>query len=196
MNIHLLLLTLCLSVQHQTAFRKSPSNQCPTTQVSTVRLQGITKEQAIVIAQKDARRSYKSLGRFRVVACELSLFWRIIFDGGGPEYVVDKKSGLIRRRQTIKEDWPDKARTRSSGKDHNITRDEAIDIARIDAGSLPGIDIERFTISACELERVWRVFVEFKLFSESGGIEPVIPHSSAPNYVIDKKSGEILLKQR
>ena len=159
-------------------------------------IHGITKEEAIRIAKKHAQSIHKPLERFDVFACELTIFWRIIFDGGGPEYVVDKKSGLIRRIQTIAEDWPKQTNADSIGKTP-ISREQAIEVAKRDTvDSIPGTDIDHFTITACELQRVWRVFVEFKLNLERGRKDLILPHSSAPNYVIDKKTGKILFRQR
>lgn len=161
-----------------------------------VSIQGVPQEKAIAIAKEHALISHKSLERFRVVPCELSIFWRIIFDGGGPEYVIDKKTGLIRRVQTIQEDWTDQ-RGEGSEVRRATTREEAIEIAKRDTiESIPGTDMNHFTITACELQKVWRVFVEFKLRLEPGSHDPILPHSSAPNYVIDKKTGKILFKQR
>jgi len=165
-------------------------------QIEGVSIQGIPASEAIGITEKHALRGYKSLKRFRIVACEGTIFWRIIFDGGGPEYIIDKRSGMIRRVRKIPQDWPSLSETNPADQKADITREEAINIAKMDAASVPGIDIERFTIFACELQRVWRVFVEFKLHIEAGVKTPVIPHSSAPNYVIDKRTGKVLFKQR
>src|SRR2546428_4168302 len=62
---------------------------------------GISEQRAIVIANKDARRRFSPLSRFRIIPCEQVRFWRIIYDGGGPEYVIDKLSARIIRRQKI-----------------------------------------------------------------------------------------------
>jgi len=197
MKIYSLVLAICLldSVQSNAMRSGCGASQEPGL-AQPVLTERIKERAAIDIATKHALRSYKSLERFRVVACEQTLFWRIIFDHGGPEYVIDKQSGIIRRVQKIPQDWPVLLDTNVATQEPNITREAAIDIAKIDAASVPGIDIERFNIFACELQRVWRVFVEFKLHPEPGAERPIIPHSSAPNYVIDKRTGKILLKQR
>src|SRR5918995_1812643 len=50
----------------------------------------ISKGEAIAIANEHAGKSYQSLESFKVVACEQSRVWVIIYDGGGPEYYLDK----------------------------------------------------------------------------------------------------------
>lgn len=198
MKIYSVLLSLCLlGLVQSFPVRSERSESQISEAIQAVSIQGITKEKAIAIAKKHALRRYKSLERFRVVACELTIFWRVIFDGGGPEYVIDKESGAVRRVQIIPQDWVEQPNADSSGKSLCITREAAIEIAKRDAiQSVPGEDMDHFTISACELQRVWRVFVEFKLHFEPGGKDPVLPYSSTPNYVIDKKTGKILFKQR
>lgn len=196
MNINFVVLSLYLLCFAQLGpFRLGSSHSGSIEPRQDVFVQGITKEQAIAIAKKHAQESQKSLEHFNVVACELTIFWRIIFDGGGPEYVIDKKSGLVRRVQTIPEDWPRETDNVSVGS--QIPREQAVEVAKRDLiESIPGTDIDHFTITACELQRVWRVFVEFKLHLEPGRKDPILPHSSAPNYVIDKKTRKILFRQR
>src|SRR5437588_4151581 len=60
-----------------------------------LKIKGIGKDQAVAIASEDASKSGKSLAPFHVIACELVRTWLIVFDGGGPEYVIDKSSGKI-----------------------------------------------------------------------------------------------------
>src|SRR2546422_9483761 len=55
----------------------------------------ITKEQAVAIARGEALRTHNSLEGFKVVGCETARVWVIIYDGGGPEYVISKESGNI-----------------------------------------------------------------------------------------------------
>lgn len=159
---------------------------------------GISKEEAIASATQDALKTYDSLAQFNIVTCEQQIFWRIIFDGGGPEYVIDKTSGAIRRRQRIpQESVGGENETTYVNAPGEVDREQAIAIAKRDASqSVPGEDMEKFTISACELNKVWRVFVEFKLYPEQGTDRTIIPHASTPNYVIDKKTSKIIFKQR
>lgn len=62
---------------------------------------GIDKKAAIRITDADAVSVYSSVGRFKKTACELPAVWRIIYElgdgasGGGPDYVVDKRTGEI-----------------------------------------------------------------------------------------------------
>jgi hypothetical protein len=198
-NIYFILLTLFVLCFLPACPDKSGARepQIHEAQEQPVLLQGITKEKAIAIAEEHALRSHQSLDGFKGVACELTIFWRIVFDGGGPEYVIDKETGLIRRVQTIPENWPAQPQEGSETRKPTLSREQAIEIAKRDTvESIPGTDIDRFTVSGCELQKVWRVFVEYKLHFEPGRKDPIIPHSSAPNYVIDKKTGKILFKQR
>lgn len=64
----------------------------------------ITKEHAIEIAKKDAIIAYKNLESFEIVVSESKKKWYIQFqlekglDGGGPEYVISKKTGKILKK--------------------------------------------------------------------------------------------------
>jgi hypothetical protein len=61
----------------------------------------IDRIEAIAIAKKDGKKAYGSLLKYRVTVCELSSVWVVAFsprpelDGGGPEYVIDKRRGNI-----------------------------------------------------------------------------------------------------
>jgi len=61
----------------------------------------VDRRQAIAIARKDSRKAYRSLTMYQVVVCELSSAWVVVFspeaklDGGGPEYVISKRTGDI-----------------------------------------------------------------------------------------------------
>jgi hypothetical protein len=66
----------------------------------------IDQERAISIAKEDAFKVYASLNEFDVGACEMPQTWHIIFElrapnrlGGGPEYVIDKRTGIILRKR-------------------------------------------------------------------------------------------------
>src|SRR5437870_8175832 len=74
-----------------------------------VKIKGINREQAIAIANDDAGKS-KSLAAFHVISCELVRTWLVIFDGGGPEYVIDKTSAKIIRSQNIPQGADDGAK--------------------------------------------------------------------------------------
>lgn len=202
MNIHIIRAFLCIFFLFQSCKVESsiptPTGGGQDDQSTHVVVKGISQEAAIAIANQDALKTYGSLADFNIVACEQTLFWRIIYDGGGPEYVIDKTSGLIRRTQKIPQELADRDGVENQAQAREeIDREEAIAIARSDVSeSAPGVDMERFTVSACELAKVWRVFVEFKLYREVGHQSPIIPHASTPNYVIDKKTGKIIFKQR
>ncbi|HEX8283851.1 MAG TPA: hypothetical protein VF588_10875 [Pyrinomonadaceae bacterium] len=62
---------------------------------------GIDKKTAIRATEADAASVYPSADKFKKRACELPAVWRIIYElgddtsGGGPDYVVDKRTGEI-----------------------------------------------------------------------------------------------------
>ncbi len=150
-------------------------------------LHGISQRKAVAIANKDARTRYGSLSDFRVVPCEQVRFWRIMYDGGGPEYVIDKLSGMIIRRQTI----PQGSGSITTGR--QITKEEAIQIAKADAErryASKGEDVTRFSVFACELSRGWRVIFDLRI--ESGKSARSFPNAGFPKYLIDKSTGGII----
>jgi hypothetical protein len=62
----------------------------------------IDKEAAISVAREDAVKVYGSLERFDVYTLETKTVWHVIFElknerlnGGGPEYVISKRTGMI-----------------------------------------------------------------------------------------------------
>jgi hypothetical protein len=61
----------------------------------------INKEDAIAMAKKDGVGAYDSLATYDLTVCDLTNVWIIVFspkenmDGGGPEYVIDKRAGKI-----------------------------------------------------------------------------------------------------
>lgn len=153
---------------------------------------GISRDKAIAIANDAALKSYPSLREFRPVACEQQVFWRVIYDGGGPEILIDKMSGKFVSSQTIPQGQNPESKTPG-----RITATNAVDIAKEDmTRSLPNMDLNFYVLHPCELDRVWRVIVEPKLTVRANEKYPAIPNASTLNYVIDKSSGEILFKQR
>jgi hypothetical protein len=150
-------------------------------------VKGITRNQAVKIANQEALKSYKSLNDFKVVPCEQEIFWRVIYDEGGPEYLIDKRSGRIVRAQKTPQGEPDGSTS--------VTEAEAIEIAKRDMlAPTNGQRLDPFVVHSCELGKAWRIIIEPRI--EFEGNTPVIPHSSTPNYVIDKASGKILFKHR
>lgn len=161
-----------------------------------LKLEGISKEAAIAVANEDALKDYKSLAAFKVVPCEQSIFWRIIYDGGGPEYVIDKTSGRIIQKQTVPQGWPASENTNASNsRGKEISQEEAIATARRDVYETYGdkINLDQFVVLACKLSNVWRVIFDYKL--KPGERIQDLPNASFPKYVIDKKTGKILHRQ-
>jgi len=69
------------------------------------KLQNVTRDQAVEIAKKDAIVAYKNLEPYEIVVSESKKRWRVIFKlkeglmGGGPEYVISKKTGKILKKK-------------------------------------------------------------------------------------------------
>jgi hypothetical protein len=159
-------------------------------------LQGISKDAAITRANEDALKEYKSLTGFRIIACEQSIFWRVIYDGGGPEYVIDKVSGRIIKKQKLPQGSNEsKVATGSDLRAKQVGREEAIAIARNDAFETYGnkIDIDQFVIRACEQSNVWRVVFDYQL--QPGESLQDLPNANFPKYVIDKTTSKILYRE-
>lgn len=167
----------------------------PVTTKEQAIVNGISSDKAIGIANEAALKSYPSLKDFKPVACEQQVFWRIIYDGGGPEFLIDKISGKIIRSQTIPQGLSDsKFESRTT---RRITGANAVDIVKEDLKrSAANMEMDSYVFHSCELDHVWRVIVEPKLTVESNKQYPAIPNASTRNYVIDKSSGEILFRQR
>jgi len=158
------------------------------------KIKGISREEAISIANKNVLKDYRSQQDFNVIACEQSIFWRIIYDGGGPEYVIDKVSGSIIRKQKVPQ-APTETKGLESRPETTISQKEAIDIARRDAYETYGdkMKLDEMVVHACEQAKVWRVIFDYKL--SPGESVQDIPHASFPKYVIDKKTGNILHRE-
>lgn len=160
-----------------------------------VKLEGITKEAAVDIANEELLKDYQSPSAFNVVVCEQSLFWRVIYDGGGPEYVIDKTSGRIIRKQKLPQGPLEVLNSGSLNLRDTITEQEAIRIAREEAFESYGdkVDLNQFDDVACEQSQVWRVILDYRL--QPGEEVKDVANGSLPKYVIDKKSGRILFKE-
>ncbi|SRR6266851_3981567 len=161
-----------------------------------LKIKGINREQAIAIANDDAGKSNKSLSALHVVSCELVRTWLIIFDGGGPEYVIDKTSGKIIRAQTIPQGGDDRTKGNLAPNHKEIDKEQAIEIAKKAARQAygpKGVDIDQFVILPCEQAKVWRVIFDYRL--DPGQDTSSLPNAGFPKYVIDKRTGEILYKE-
>ena len=59
------------------------------------------RDGAVAIAKKDAIAAYDSLAPYDLAVCELTKVWIVVYslkeglNGGGPEYVIDKRTGRI-----------------------------------------------------------------------------------------------------
>ncbi len=160
-----------------------------------IKLEGISKEAAVDIANEEVTREYQSANAFNVVVCEQSLFWRVIYDGGGPEYVIDKASGRIIKKQKLPQGPVEALNSGTVSLQDTITEQEAVRIAREEAFESYGdkVDINQFDDVACEQSQVWRVILDYKL--QPGEEVKDVPNGNFPKYVIDKKSGRILFKE-
>jgi hypothetical protein len=158
-------------------------------------MQRIGKRAAISIAKREALKTGNLPKESKAVTCELALFWRVIFDGGGPEYVIDKANGLVRRVYFIPEDWSGQQKLGAPNSINNVSADRAIEIAKATLqADLPNEDVNRYQYYVCELQKVWRVFVEFRIYVDPITHRRVIPNSNPPNFVIVKSTGAIFAK--
>ena len=68
---------------------------------SSPRSISVSREDALAIARRDAIEAYSSLESYEITVCELSRVWRVVYslrsglDGGGPEYLIDTRTGQI-----------------------------------------------------------------------------------------------------
>jgi hypothetical protein len=196
MNIYYLVVILLILTSASSCSRTKPAIE----QVNLhqgeaeTKLTGINKEAAANIANQDLVKNHESPVVFNMVLCEQALFWRVIYDGGGPEYVIDKASGRILKKQTLPQ-APTENTTSATARETEVNKQEAIQIARHDAEQTYGdkIDLNQFADIACEQSQVWRVILDYKL--RPGEAIHDVPHGNFPKYVIDKKTGKILSKE-
>jgi hypothetical protein len=159
-------------------------------------LEGISKEAAVTIANEDVLKDYNSLNAFKIVVCEQSIFWRVIYDGGGPEYVIDKSSGRIIKKQKLPQGSTEtESRNGSDTRTKEISEQDAIAIARRDAYQKydDKIDLDQFLVRACEQSNVWRIIFDYRL--QPGERVQDLPNANFPKYVIEKTTGEILYRE-
>lgn len=200
MNRTVMAVLLCGGLSAANCQTTAPPRSTTPLQDVVVRIKGIGETAALEIAKQAAFKTDKSLTDFSTVACEEVLFWRIIFDGSGVEYVIDKKSGRIIKVEQISHGpvggpGGNKTRARIT---NGVTEQDAIRIAKqnLRAWYANETEAEWFVASACELAEVWRVIFDIRLTIEPGRNEPVIPSANNWQYSIDKKTGEILQKEK
>jgi hypothetical protein len=145
----------------------------------------ISKEQALEIAEKEAVETHSSLEGFNVVACRTARVWLIIYDGGGPGYVISNESGVILGVKKIPQ-GPEK----EDGGSRSITEQAALDLAKREAVTLFGNNIGRYDVFACELSKAWLVSFEYRQVPGE-----LLPNSRSPLYVIDKRAGKVIYKE-
>jgi hypothetical protein len=161
---------------------------------NVVTIKGIPKQTAIYVAKKEARRRHLAISRFKIVPCEQVMFWRIIFDGGGPDLLISKQTGKILAVETIPQSW---IGTREPiGR--FITREQAIAIAKRDAQvtyAKCAMDPENFAVIVCQTNSAWRVIFDFKLDPGPRSKYNLPPNGKSPKYVIDKTSGDVVYRE-
>lgn len=192
-------LSLVLYAACVTSSNNSPprNDALPTQEiVQQTRLEGISKEQAVAIANEAATKSDQTEESFKVTACQRARLWVIIYDGGGPEYYIDKFSGAILLVQKVPQSFKPNAASGVSTGDKVISEAEAVEIAKkhfvdfLEAQGDTKNHVNDYDAVACELANAWRVFFEYR--AAPGKSPSTLPNSNPPNYVVDKKSGEIL----
>lgn len=177
--------------------------------------QPIDRAQAIATASEDAVRNNHPLKGFRITTCEKRFLWVIIFDGGGFEYFVSKRSGEILGVRKVPHAFDDANSVAGSNPNERvgINETEAIAIAKRDfvdlfikneaAGRRPRkieiaerdfiATVNEYNPVVCELTHSWRIFFEDEL--KPGQNPATLPTADAPDYVIDKKTGKIIYRQ-
>src|SRR5437879_563619 len=121
--------------------------------------ENVTREQAIGISRSDALRQNSTLTQFHLVTCETVRFWDIIYDPGGPEYLISKRTGRILQVEKLPEGDSDSQR---------VSREQAIEIVKDDFRKLIKSygdreeNVDRYEAFACELSKTWRIIFEFK----------------------------------
>lgn len=165
-------------------------------QEDIIKVQGINKDNAIEIARKDALSKGKNLEKLNIIPCEQVLFWRIIFDGGGFEYVIDKTTSSIITIDEVTQSHTVKREDVSNSYNNKIiTNQEAIKIAKQDVKLwLKGqFDPTHAVIITCEQTRSWRVLFDYILMPNQDRTS--LPNARFPSYLIDKQTGKILYKE-
>lgn len=168
--------------------QKRSASQPSETQVSGIN--GISKDTAIMIANNAALERHETIANFKIVACEQSIFWAIIYDGGNSETLIDKTSGKIVQVRAVPQGY--RSVKRIPERIEGIGKDDAVRIARDNFRVTYGQGAEEdVVILTCELARSWRIVFDIKLT----GDKQVRPDSHAPTYIIDKQTGELLYRQ-
>lgn len=196
-------LVFCASLMAQGCVMRSSIAQLAgrsENQEPVFKVKGISAQEAVAIANEDVMKRHEPLTDLSSIACETGLFWKVIYDGAELEYVINKQTAKVMSLQRVPhsptESNGEKGLTRKDNSEV-ISEQEAVSIAMRDMSeSAYGEDMGKFAAFACELNEVWRVFVEIKLEPGSNGEAPIIPFASTPNYVIDKQKGQIIFKSR
>jgi len=188
MKSQIIILSLCLFLRFYSVIAQQPRRH--SLQPHGTKSETIDQNKAIAISNRAARKTYKRLERFTVVPCEGLVLWRIIYDGGGPEYVIDKRSGKIIKVEHLPQG--------SSSGGRKLNQEEAIEIAKRDARAKYGDreDVDKYDVRACEEAKAWRIVFDFRPPAGTRYDQLILPNGSMPQYVIDKTSGKILYRAR
>ena len=182
MKSSLVALLACAILQSGCASVKGTLESQSTNQATPI-VSEVNKEAAIGLAQEDAAKTYGSLDRFNVVACEQPMFWRILLEPKsvsqkGVAYFISKQKRWIVRRRELP------LSSESVSKERVIDKDEAVAIAKKDAIAAYH-SLAPYDLTVCELTKVWIVVYSPKEGLDGGG----------PEYVIDKGTGHFLDKK-
>lgn len=144
----------------------------------------INDQEAIGIAKDHARTAGQYLDGYQIVICKQPRMWRIIFDGGGPEYLISKKDGKVLASYYIPQENSDKNNPNLSEPLRPISKEAAIAATKSDAEHAYG-SVVKYDVIGCELANSWRVIYDLREDTVGGG----------PEYVVDKWSGKIIHKR-
>lgn len=152
----------------------------------------VSKDEAL-ITSKAAFKSRRSQADSKILVCEQSMYWAIIFDGDNIEVLIDKFSGKIVETRKVPQGYSDGD---STERVEGISEQEAVKIATNDFLATFGPKMDPgLLVLPCELAKAWRIVFDIKLTLEPGQDTPILPDAHASTYIVDKRTGKLLYRQ-
>lgn len=189
-------LLACVVLQNACWDEREPSYQ-PSNGDHTIRTKQqkgpeMNKETAIVIAREHAVRTYRSLEAYNIVACEQTEVWRVFLEPKnirinqrGAWYAISKHDGKVVIQDEFRLNAAASANQETtSAQSTSIKKESAIAIGRRDA-SKAYRSLSLYDLWVCELTEMWSI-----IFLPKSGL-----NGGGPEYLIDKKTGQILHKR-
>ena len=157
------------------------------------KLPNISEQELLSIANKTLSQNFSDANPKKVVLCESVLFWHVLYEELGVEFVVSKDRQSISTVKTLPIPPPKELSKQP------LSESQALEIAKEETklyykkieGDMSELD--EFRTIACELENSWRIyFVDKNTWNANDWNN--LPNSNSPNYLIDKRDGEILFR--